>query len=212
MSDVAAPRLLVVEDDEGIGARLVAALEGQGYRLSWAKTAAEAAREAGAGDPPQLVLLDLGLPDLDGVALCRQLRQTLPRAVIVALTARDTEVDVIVTLEAGADDYIRKPFRFAELLARLRAHLRRGGADVELRPKEFELLEVLLSEAGRAVSRDALMARVWDENWYGSTRTLDMHVAMLRRRFAEHGEDPNRITTLRGYGYRYESDRQAERR
>ncbi len=242
MSDAPA-RLLLVEDDEGIGGRLVAALEGQGYRLAWAKSAADAQRQATAVDPPDLVLLDLGLPDLDGVALCRQLRQVLPRAVIVALTARDTEVDVIVTLEAGADDYLTKPFRFAELLARLRAHLRREGAvdaarpasaepperlvvgaveldltarrcrirgqPVDLRPKEFGVLEVLLSEAGRAVSRETLMARVWDENWYGSTKTLDMHIAMLRRRLGEYGEDPKRITTLRGYGYRYEREGQA---
>ena len=241
------PLLLLVEDDESIGAHLVGALEGQGYPVQWAKTAAQARHLVDAAPPPDLVLLDLGLPDLDGVALCRLLRQQLPDAVIVALTARDTEVDVIVTLEAGADDYLVKPFRFAELLARLRAHLRRGGgggpsvsstaapaeavatgADrlaiggveldltahrcriggtpVELRPKEFELLQVLLSEAGRAVSREALMARVWDENWYGSTKTLDMHIAMLRRRLSEHGEDPARISTLRGYGYRYETD------
>jgi DNA-binding response OmpR family regulator len=235
-------RLLLVEDDRGIADPLQRTLVAQGYGVETVPTAAEALTSA-TRTAPDLVLLDLGLPDLDGVVLCRELRRLLPAAVIVILTARDAEVDVVVGLEAGADDYLVKPFRLTELLARLRAHLRResqggaaagelagdrdapavieagpvrldraartcriGGRAVELRPKEFELLSVLVERAGQAVSREELMSRVWDENWYGSTKTLDMHIAMLRRRLAELAGDHDRITTLRGFGYRYEAD------
>ncbi|HVB28107.1 MAG TPA: response regulator transcription factor [Mycobacteriales bacterium] len=244
-SGAAAARLLLVEDDRGIAEPLTRGLRDQGYLVTWAGTA-EQARGAVRDGAPDLVLLDLGLPDLDGTALCRELREQLPLAVIVILTARDAEVDVVVGLEAGADDYLVKPFRFSELLARLRAHLRRqdsltststpdtrhdepdalpdalsvgevridvaarrcriAGRDVELRPKEFDLLVELLAAAGRAVTREQLMARVWDENYFGSTKTLDMHIGMLRRRLADNGADPDRITTLRGYGYRFEAD------
>jgi DNA-binding response OmpR family regulator len=234
-----AARVMLVEDDRGIAEPLQRTLAAQGYAVVSAGSAAEA-RAAADRATPDLILLDLGLPDLDGVVLCRELRERLPDAVIVILTARDTEVDVVVGLEAGADDYLVKPFRLAELLARLRAHLRRsegrdradplggldgpakvaagpveldraartcriGGHAVELRPKEFELLSLLIDHAGRAVSREDLMSRVWDENWYGSTKTLDMHIAMLRRRLAELAGEQDRITTLRGYGYRFEA-------
>jgi DNA-binding response OmpR family regulator len=234
--------VLLVEDDRGIADPLRRGLEGHGYQVSWAPDAATARAQLRTG-APELVLLDLGLPDLDGVALCRELREQLPTAIIVILTARDAEVDVVVGLEAGADDYLVKPFRFTELLARLRAHLRRhavltasgpgafggeeggrlaagpveidlharrcriAGREVELRPKEFDLLSALLGAAGRALSREELMSRVWDENWYGSTKTLDMHVGMLRRRLSEAGEEPEWITTLRGFGYRFELSR-----
>ena len=221
-------RLLVVEDDPEIGPSLQRALAAQGYDVVLAPTAA-AAQDA-VRDGVDLVLLDLGLPDLDGVELCRRLRRALPDAVLVVLTARDSEIDVVIGLDAGADDYLTKPFRLAELLARIRAHLRRrtseaaaptlavgevvldlgarrchvAGQEVALRPKELELLAVLLAEAGNAVSRERLMAEVWDENWYGSTKTLDMHVSSLRRKLAEAGEDAGRLQTVRGYGYRYE--------
>jgi len=237
----ASPQLLLVEDDAAIAEPLTRGLQAQGYRVAWAETAA-AARAAVSATPPELVLLDLGLPDLDGVVLCRELRVALPRTVIVILTARDAEVDIVVGLEAGADDYLVKPFGFSELIARLRAHLRRqatltasgdndrpGGEArvlrvgavtldasarrvsirsraVDLRPKEFDLLAALLESAGFAVSREELMTRVWDENWYGSTKTLDMHIGMLRRRLAECGVDPAQIVTLRGFGYRFETD------
>jgi DNA-binding response OmpR family regulator len=229
-------RLLVVEDDETIGSLLSSGLSGHGYDVLWARSGRAALREATVAEF-DLVLLDLGLPDLDGVEVCRQLRVRLPGCVLVMLTARKEEIDVVVGLEAGADDYLTKPFRFAELVARVRAHLRRGptgsvpdaptavvgdltvdaaarrcllgGREVPLRAKEFDLLARLAAGAGAAVSRATLMAEVWDEHWFGSTKTLDVHVAALRRRLEEAatatGAVPVRITTLRGHGYRLEN-------
>jgi DNA-binding response OmpR family regulator len=224
--------VLVVEDDESIGKPLTAALRGQGYDVLWAVSAAEAL-ELAASEPPVLVLLDLGLPDLDGIELCRQLRSGAPGTIIVVLSARAEDVDVVLGLEAGADDYLTKPFRLPVLLARVRAHLRRQvtpttpddnamlnlgdleldlagrrcsvhGKDVSLRPKELELLIALATEAGHAIPREQLMADVWDEHWSGSTKTLDMHVSSLRRKLGEQGLNPHHIVTLRGYGYRYD--------
>jgi DNA-binding response OmpR family regulator len=223
------PSVLVVEDDPDIGLELVQALTGHGYATVLAENGGDALAAVGA-QVPDLILLDLGLPDLDGVAVCRQLRAGGCPAVIVVLTARSDELDVVVALDAGADDYLSKPIRLTELLARLRAHLRRqstgvvgtvavgalriepagrratvGGRDLVLRPKEFDLLAVLAARAGELVTRDDLMAQVWDEHWFGSTKTLDVHVSVLRRKLAEVGEDPARITTIRGRGYRYET-------
>jgi DNA-binding response OmpR family regulator len=221
-------RVLVVEDDITLGGGLRQALAAQGYRASWAQTGAEALELA--HDPHDLVLLDLKLPDMDGVQLCRRLRAAQPQLVIVMLTARREEIDVIVGLDAGADDYLTKPFRLAELLARIRAHTRRlesagpvgrlvvgdleldraarrvwlDGRELDLRPKEFDLLALLMAEAGRAVARDRIMAEVWDEHWFGSTKTLDMHIVALRRKLGEPAARPGRITTLRGVGYRLE--------
>ncbi len=222
--------MLIIEDDATIGAELHTAINSAGYDATWVQTG-ENALAAAQQRVADLVLLDLGLPDMDGVTLCRTLRQRVPDAVIVVLTARTEEFEVIVALDAGADDYLTKPFRLAELLARLRAHLRRAppsqldeqiavgkltlniparralfdGRDVALRPKEFDLLVLLAASAGEAVSRERLMAEVWDENWFGSTKTLDVHVSVVRRKLAELGERADRITTLRGHGYRYET-------
>jgi DNA-binding response OmpR family regulator len=229
-------RLLVVEDDETIGSLLESGLAAQGHTVTWARGGRSALREAMLTDF-DLVLLDLGLPDLDGVEVCRQLRVRQPGCVLVMLTARRDEMDVVVGLEAGADDYLTKPFRLAELRARIHAHLRRGptraereepvhavGAltvdtaarrclvgtsEVPLRAKEFDLLARLAADAGTALSRETLMSDVWDEHWSGSTKTLDVHVAALRRRLddaaAAAGQQPVRITTLRGHGYRLEA-------
>jgi DNA-binding response OmpR family regulator len=224
--------LLVVEDDETIGAALTAGLRSHGHAVSWQRTGRKGL-DAAAGRAFDMALLDLGLPDLDGVEVCRRLRAACPGMVLVILTARTDEMDVVVGLEAGADDYLTKPFRFGELLARVRAHLRRQAVvpqsqehlvvgrlrldvaarrvtiddeEVTLRTKEFELLARLAADAGNAVSREALMADVWDAHWYGSTKTLDVHVAALRRKLAAvAGADaPPPITTLRGHGYRME--------
>jgi DNA-binding response OmpR family regulator len=202
--------------------------------VSWQRTGSSALVQAGT-EAVDLVLLDLGLPDVDGVDLCRSLRRRHPQCVIVILTARQDEMDVIVGLESGADDYLTKPFRLTELLARVRAHLRRvvltgsdpesayecgdlwldvdarrcrvAGTEVTLRPKEFDLLARLVAEPGKAITRETLMADVWDTNWFGSTKTLDVHVAALRRRLddaasASRATRLPTITTLRGHGYR----------
>ncbi|WP_435174313.1 response regulator transcription factor [Actinacidiphila sp. bgisy145] len=228
---MASADLLVVEDDTDIATELVRALTGHGYRADLARSGAQALSHV-LDHRPDLVLLDLGLPDIDGVALCRRLRALLPvESVIVVLTARTQEFEVVVALDAGADDYLTKPFRCTELLARLRAHLRRREAasgppvirlgrvridtrarrlhvadrEVLLRPKEFDLLAALAEHAGAVVPREELMSRVWDEHWFGPTKTLDVHVSALRRKIADAAPDEGPvITTVRGRGYRYE--------
>jgi DNA-binding response OmpR family regulator len=221
-------RVLVVEDDTNIGRGIAQALRGDGYDVEVVTTGAEAMMQVGV-QPPSLVVLDLGLPDVDGIALCGAFRNRMPDVPIVILTARAQEIDVVVGLDAGADDYVTKPFRLAELLARVRAHLRRprlgdtptplcvgdlvidgearrvtvAGDEIELRPKEFELLVLLAANAGRAVPREEIMSSVWDEHWFGSTKTLDMHISALRRKI-DRDRRPSRITTLRGVGYRLE--------
>jgi DNA-binding response OmpR family regulator len=228
-------RILVVEDDTTIGGGLRDTLTAQGYAADWVTTGAAALARA-TEERPDLVLLDLRLPDIDGVEVCRRLRAAGAARAIVMLTARRDEIDAVIGLDAGADDYVTKPFRLAELLARLRAHIRRldtapsgdagtsevrlvvgdleldraarrvwlAGVELELRPKEFDLLTLLMSEAGRALTRERIMTEVWDAHWFGSTKTLDMHIAALRRHFGERGDEDSRITTLRGVGYRLE--------
>jgi DNA-binding response OmpR family regulator len=224
---VTASGILLVEDDDAIASGLVRVLDSQGYsvrRMSAGRPALSA-----AGEDIGLVVLDLGLPDMDGIDVCRMLRTARPDLAILILSARDQEVDVVAGLDAGADDYLIKPFRLSELLARVRAHLRRsatvdadkaapmragdvvvdrasrrawrGEAELALRPKEFDLLALLVEEAGRAVTRERIMREVWDTDWLGSTKTLDTHVLSLR---AKLGDDP--ITTLRGVGYRFDGD------
>ena len=229
------PAVLIVEDDATIGHHLHLGLEGHGYSATWCRTGAAAlihVREA----RPGIVLLDLGLPDLDGVDLARTIRRCHPDTLLVILTARSSEIDVIVGLDAGADDYLVKPFSLTVLLARLRAHLRRrpispatetilqlgalridltsrrcqiNGYDLALRPKEFDLLAALAGRPSAAMSRQELMSEVWDENWWGPTKTLDVTMAALRRQLSDAAQDQHipdlalpTVTTLRGYGYR----------
>jgi len=219
--------ILVVEDDEAIASGLVRVLDSQGYAVTRLARGGPALRRVEEGDV-MLVVLDLGLPDIDGIEVCRRLRGARPELAILILSARDQELDVVSGLDAGADDYLVKPFRLSELLARVRAHVRRveaaepveaegplrSGAvvvdraarrvwwreeEVVLRPKEFDLLALLVSEAGRVVKRDRLMREVWDTEWLGSTKTLDTHVLALRNKLGAAT-----ITTLRGVGYRFE--------
>lgn len=226
-ADTSLPRLLVIEDDAGIRTGLVRALSNEGYECH---PAADAATARSFDLRPDLVLLDLGLPDADGLDLARELLDRWPDVPVIMVTARDEEMDVVIGLDMGAVDYITKPFRLAELLARIRAQLRRPathvgvshlrGAGVEvdlgartvtldgdaisLRAKEFDLLVALMTSAGNVVTREALMSQVWDEHWFGSTKTLDVHIAALRRRLSERPGEPSRITALRGVGYRWE--------
>ncbi len=220
--------MLIVEDDERIGSTLLRALQGNGYDASRCTRGADA---LGALQTTRvdLVLLDLGLPDMDGVDVCRKIRDIDSSVPIVMLTARSDELDVVVGLDAGAIDYVSKPFKLAELMARIRAQLRQtptrpkgravfgdlsvdgaarrvwiGDEEVVLRAKEFDLLVRLSDDAGTVVSREALMADVWDEHWFGSTKTLDFHISALRRRI-DSDDRPSRITTLRGVGYRFEA-------
>ncbi len=219
--------LLIVEDDERIGSTLLRALSSSGYDTVWARTGADALA-AVVQRRPDLVLLDLGLPDLDGLEVCRRIHGADPLIEVIMVTARDEELDVVVGLDAGAVDYVTKPFRLAELTARIRAQLRRvearplppvdgdlvidgdarrvwlRGTEIELRAKEFDLLARLIAEAGSVVTRETLMSDVWDEQWFGSTKTLDFHMASLRRKI-DDPDAPSRVTTLRGVGYRFET-------
>jgi DNA-binding response OmpR family regulator len=219
-------QLLIIEDDPSIASSLERALTNAGYRCSRAESLAQA-REVTVA--PSLVLLDLGLPDGDGLDLAQELVARWPAVPIIMLTARAAEMDVVVGLDAGAVDYVTKPFRLAELMARVRAHLREAparatqvfedgtlridtgarrvtldGAEIVLRAKEFDLLVELITHSGNVVTREDLMSQVWDEHWFGSTKTLDVHVAALRRRLGEEPGSPSRITALRGVGYRWE--------
>lgn len=222
-------RVLVVEDDESIAESLVAGLERERFDVTWVTTGKAALEVPLAG--VDIVLLDLGLPDVDGLDVCRTLRQQGDVPIIV-LTARDTETDRVVGLELGADDYLGKPFGFRELLARMRAVLRRRGphdtpasgalltADVlavdvrthevtvedrsvELTPKEFDLLVHLMSDPGAVHPRQRILEEVWDRNWFGPSKTLDVHIASLRRKLG----DPTLIETVRGVGFRIRTHR-----
>jgi DNA-binding response OmpR family regulator len=223
---VASTEIVLVEDDEGIGSSLARTLEGQGYAVTWVRTGE--AGLAAVRATTALVVLDLGLPDQDGLEVCRLLRDRSPGPQVLMLTARADEADVVLGLDAGADDYLVKPFRLAELLARVRACTRRveddrdrlslgglevdvdgrrvalDGAPVELRPKEFDLLVALARNAGRVVTRERLLEEVWDEHWFGSTKTLDIHIWALRRKL-DAPDTPSRISTVRGVGYRIDA-------
>ncbi|SEE97890.1 response regulator transcription factor [Ruania alba] len=221
-------RVLLAEDDPAIAEPLARALTREGYEVSVHGTGRGAIDEASQAD---LFVLDLGLPDMDGLDVARWIRNQGLTTPILVLTARADEVDLVVGLDAGADDYVTKPFRLAELLARVRALLRRAGSDgvdeeeisaqdvrvdvsahrafqgereLQLTAKEFELLRVLVREAGSVVSRDALMREVWASDPTGSTKTLDMHVSWLRRKLGDDANAPRYVSTVRGMGFRFE--------
>ena len=219
-------RVLLVEDDPAISEPLARALGREGYEVLASSTGREALTNVEGAD---LVVLDLGLPDMDGLDVAREIRADGGRVPILILTARTDEVDMVVGLDAGADDYVTKPFRLAELLARVRALLRRhtaepaeselraqdirvdvaahrafsGSTELQLTAKEFDLLR----EAGSVVERDELMREVWGSDPTGSTKTLDMHVSWLRRKLGDEASDPHYITTVRGMGFRFETTR-----
>lgn len=213
-------RILVVEDDDGIAEPLVEGLDREGFDAERVSTGA-GALEASS---PDLVILDLGLPDMDGYTVCQQLRAKSAVPIIV-VTARGAEVDRVVGLELGADDYIVKPFGFRELVARIRAVMRRvgeaaaadgpqvigkltvdrrtrrvfvAGTEVLLSPKEFDLLALLAEDPGAVVERQTILEEVWDPHWYGPTKTVDVHVASLRRKLG----NPEWIETVRRVGLR----------
>ncbi len=225
-------RILLIEDEESISEPLERALGREGFDVSVAATAAEG-RERFRDDRPDLVLLDVMLPDGDGRDVLREIRG-MSRTPVVMLTARGEELERVLGLELGADDYVTKPFSSAELAARVRAVLRRaeapaadaesavleagdvrmelerheaslGGKPLELTVKEYELLRMLLEHAGRVVTREHLIREVWDTSWFGSTKTLDVHVSALRRKLGDDPADPRYISTVRGVGFRFAS-------
>jgi two-component system, OmpR family, response regulator RegX3 len=226
------PRILFVEDERSISEPFSKALAREGFEPHVAGTAARALELAERLDP-DLILLDLHLPDGDGRDVCRTIRARSGVPIII-LTARGTETDRIVGLELGADDYVVKPFSGAEVIARIRAVLRRakpaaatadepeapiaiddlhvdlaarratlGQEELALSRKEFDLLAELVRNAGRVVTREDLMDRVWDENWFGSTKTLDVHVRWLRGKLGETAENAHYLQTVRGVGFRF---------
>jgi two-component system, OmpR family, response regulator RegX3 len=224
------PKLLLVEDEKSIVEGLAITLEAEGFQVAWVKDGLDAL-PAFDRVRPDLVVLDLMLPGMSGTDICRELR-TRTDVPIIMLTARDAEVDRVVGLELGADDYVTKPFSTRELVARIRAVLRRAphvestdhvgpveaagvrldrarhevrvdGTTVELPPKEFELLAYLLEHAGRVLTRGQLIDEIWGRDYVGDTKTLDVHIRRLRGRIETDPGDPKRIQTVRGVGYRF---------
>jgi DNA-binding response OmpR family regulator len=219
--------VLLVEDDPGISEPLRRALGRDGHDVELAVDG-PGALDAFGRRRPDVVVLDIGLPGIDGVEVCRRIRRDDPDVPILMLTARGEELDSIIGLDAGADDYVTKPFRLAELLARVRAQARRsapaeggvvagdvrvdpdarrafvGDRELVLTPKEFDLLHLLAREAGTVVTRERIMSEVWDEHWWGPTKTLDMHVSSLRRKLGDDPANPSFITTVRGVGFRFD--------
>ena len=216
--------VLLVEDDAAISEPLARGLTREGYDVTLAVDG-PAGLSAGLDPQVALVILDVGLPFLDGLEVCRRLRAARPKLQILLLTARSEEVHAVDGLDAGADDYIAKPFRLAELLARVRAAARRaeprelvaggvrvdtgsrraflGETELTLSPKEFDLLSRLMVDAGQVVTREQLLRDVWETSWSGSTRTLDQHMSWLR---AKIGRDL--ITTVRGTGFRFRGEQE----
>ncbi|RWR20582.1 DNA-binding response regulator [Microbacterium enclense] len=225
-------RVLVVEDEPDLADPLAYLLRREGYEVEIAEDGAlalAAFRERGA----DILLLDLMLPGMPGTEVCRQLRLT-SQVPIIMLTAKDSEVDIVVGLELGADDYVTKPYSTRELLARMRAVLRRrspeesdideriltggrvtldidrhtvsvDGAEINMPLKEFELLEVLMRNAGRVLTRGQLIDRVWGTDYFGDTKTLDVHIKRIRSRIEQSPSEPSMLVTVRGLGYRFEA-------
>ena len=233
---VATPTVLIVEDEDSFVDALTVGLKREGFRVQVAKDGAEALDVFDAV-APDLVLLDVMLPKVSGIDVCRELRSR-SKVPIIMVTAKGAEIDTVVGLEVGADDYVTKPYRLRELVARMRAVLRRAPADalpaersgealavgdvvldpdrhevtirgepVNLPLKEFELLELLLDNAGRVLTRDVLIDRVWGHDYVGDTKTLDVHVKRLRAKVEEDPSSPTRIITIRGLGYKYDAPR-----
>jgi two-component system response regulator RegX3 len=228
-------RILLVEDEASISEPLAFLLEREGYHVQIVADGTEAVRVF-PGSDADLVLLDLMLPGLPGTEVCRSIRAR-SRVPIIMLTAKDSEIDIVVGLELGADDYITKPYSTRELLARVRAALRRGegegddpeedyyeegvldeqgvrldterhtvtvrGEEISMPLREFELLELLMRHSGRVLTRGQLIDRVWGSDYYGDTKTLDVHIKRIRSRIEEEPKDPKLVTTVRGVGYRF---------
>ena len=219
--------VLLAEDDAAISDPLSRALRRQGYDVALAETGPDALTGARSSD---LVVLDLGLPGMDGLEVCRMLRAEGLQVPVLMLTARGSEIDAVVGLDAGADDYVSKPFRTAELMARIRALLRRGkpetgvlqGQDLvidvaarrawqrddelTLSQRQFDLLVFLVARQGEVVRREDIMRQVWQTTWIASTKTVDMHVSWLRRALGDDASNPTYISTIRGVGFRFEDD------
>ena len=224
------PRILLVDDEETMVRSLSTLLTQEGYEVATARDGPQALAAARA-QRPDLIVLDVMLPGIDGLEVCRQIRtwSTVP---IVMLTAKTAETDKVVGLEVGADDYVTKPFSGRELVARVKANLRRvqmqvqdaqqerleagdvvvdigsrrvvvRGSEATLSPKEFDLLKILMSHPGRVLGRDFLLNHVWGEDFFGDTRTLDVHIRWLREKIEEHPSQPLYIQTVHGIGYRF---------
>jgi len=225
-------RILIVEDETAISEPLTFLLKREGYDVH-AVEDGRSAITAFDANHPDLILLDLMLPGMPGTEVCRELR-TRSNVPIIMLTAKDSEVDIVVGLELGADDYVTKPYSSRELLARMRAVLRRrveaeteddavlesgnvrmdvdrhtvsvGGIETPMPLKEFELLELLLRNAGRVLTRGQLIDRVWGSDYFGDTKTLDVHIKRIRSRIEEDPSQPRMLVTVRGLGYRFEAE------
>jgi DNA-binding response OmpR family regulator len=223
-------KILLVEDEATVRETVAVGLQGEGYEVVTAADGADGLRRA-REDVPDLVVLDLMLPEMDGLSVCRILRRESDVPIIM-LTARGTEMDKIMGLETGADDYVVKPFSLGELLARVRANLRRteggnrqartrlqsadlmldliarrvyrAGHEVRLTHKEFDLLAELMRNKGAVLSRDLLLTQVWGYDYVGDSHTVDVHIRWLREKIEEDASQPRRITTVRGVGYRFE--------
>ncbi|HVX19656.1 MAG TPA: response regulator transcription factor [Acidimicrobiales bacterium] len=236
MSDQPQTTVLLVEDEDSYVDALLVGLKREGFRVQVARDGAEALDVFDAV-APDLVLLDVMLPVVSGIDVCRELRRR-SKVPIIMVTAKSSEIDTVVGLEVGADDYVTKPYRLREVVARMRAVLRRSpgdsreeprdgevlqvgdvsldpgrhevvirGAEVALPLKEFELLTLLLENAGRVLTRETLIDRVWGLDYVGDTKTLDVHIKRLRAKVEEDPSNPQRIVTIRGVGYKFERPR-----